>query len=84
MNKDFVNAIEKEYNVNGTSPSSPITKTIDKFQLEFECCGYNGYEDWKESDYYKSKQTIPKSCCIDQNNAKCPSESNPDFFYTKV
>jgi len=83
MNKDFVNAIENEYNVNGTSPDSPITKTIDKFQLEFKCCGYNGFKDWEQSDYYKAKGTIPKSCCIDQDNNQCPAITNPAFFNSK-
>jgi len=80
MNKDFVNAIKNEYN--GTT-DSPVTKTIDKFQSEFKCCGYNGYLDWKDSVYYKAKNTIPKSCCKDQNNGTCPSSTDPDVFNTK-
>lgn len=81
MNKDFVNAIEKEYT--GTSDSA-VTKTIDKFQLEFKCCGYNNYTNWKDSKYFADKGTIPKSCCKDQNNAQCPTILNPTFFNTKV
>jgi len=84
MNKDFVNAIENEYNVNGTSPDSPITKTIDKFQREFKCCGYNEYRDWQHSDFYKAKGTIPQSCCKNQTDTLCPhNTSDATAFNTK-
>ena len=81
MNKDFVNAIRKKYN---ETTDSVITNVIDKFQSDFECCGYNDYTDWKESDYYKYNGLIPKSCCKDQSNPACPKNGLPELFHKKV
>ena len=70
LKNDFVDAIQKKYN---QTDNSAIDKTIDEFQERFECCGYNDWEDWKDSQYWKDHGTIPRSCCKDKNNCR-PSE----------
>ena len=41
-----------------------MTKVIDNFQKEFECCGFNDYADWICSIYNNKTGSIPKSCCL--------------------
>lgn len=82
LEKDFKSAIQTKYN--DTSNDSVIKNTIDKFQKEFECCGFNSWKDWENSDYFKYHNTIPASCCKDtKNNPQCPTVANPDYFNKK-
>lgn len=45
-------------------------KSVDWVQINYQCCGINGYEDYRNGFYYNSfnKYTIvsivPQSCCI--------------------
>jgi len=48
-----------------------LTKAVDWFQLNVECCGTTRPDDWKESKWYhetkdKNKE-VPESCCIKKN-----------------
>ena len=39
-----------------------ITEGLDKIQKQFECCGFDGYEDWKPI-LNDTNKIAPKSCC---------------------
>jgi len=80
LQKDFEDAIKYKYK-NGTT-DSVIKKTIDKFQEQFECCGYNSWFDWRLSSYYNDTRLIPASCCK-VKSATCPSQEDPDEYYSK-
>lgn len=77
MKEDFLDAIRNKYD---GKVDTPVTKTIDEFQKKFKCCGYTTFGDWKNSTYYNNKETIPKSCCIDQNDSTCPTSRTPAQF----
>lgn len=82
LEKDFNDAIQKKYFDSGDN--SFVKKTIDKFQTDFKCCGFNGFEDWQQSTYYANKSTIPKSCCKDQSDqSPCPASRDPKDFNQK-
>ncbi len=41
--------------------------------LKFNCCGFNGPNDWK----LRSPNQLPNSCC--KVATRCPTESNPAY-----
>jgi len=68
--EEFKNSIRKKY---GTDDYPEVTEVIDKFQNEFECCGFDNYTDYRGSTYTIKSLTIPKSCCMKdkKDNPKC-------------
>jgi len=72
------NDLEKNINVGiknsygGTTDADKmLTKAVDWFQKNIECCGVTSYADWKTSSWYKNatkkkdeKREVPHSCCI--------------------
>lgn len=80
LSRDFKNAIKNKY-MNGSS-NSVVNKAIDEFQKKFECCGFDGWLDWKHSDYFTATLKVPKSCCMD-GAANCPSGSFSAGYYKK-
>lgn len=76
MKNDFQNAISSKYS---KDKDSVIVKTIDKFQKEFKCCGYEEWRDWKNSNYFNQTKEVPASCCK-QGAAECPTKVKPENY----
>lgn len=66
---DFQNAITVKYS---PTDNNTINMIIDNFQKKFECCGYEGYIDWKESSYTETTKELPASCCKEVKTGTCP------------
>lgn len=52
-----------------------VTKTWDKLQREFTCCGVNDPNEW----FTKLNSTYPLSCCIDESSANCQDPVQPQY-----
>lgn len=40
--------------------------------VQFDCCGYDSYEDWLGTDYLNSTQLFPDSCnCTNTSAVEC-------------
>lgn len=78
LHADFNVSIIEKYEQPG---EEAITKSIDKFQGVFQCCGFSNFMDWKYSKYYDDTGNLPKSCCRDANSKECPkSLKQEDYF----
>lgn len=62
----------KNYNKDG---HEGVTKTWNKLQEEFSCCGVNNASDWVSM----ANTTIPESCCKEE---KCTTTDNSKIFTT--
>ncbi|XP_070592996.1 tetraspanin-6-like [Erythrolamprus reginae] len=40
-----------------------ITKGVDIFQAQFQCCGVDNFTDWQNTTFGLISSSIPKSCC---------------------
>uniref|UniRef100_K1Q141 Tetraspanin-11 n=1 Tax=Magallana gigas TaxID=29159 RepID=K1Q141_MAGGI len=60
-----------------------ITLAVDKMQMEFECCGFNSPEDWKNATYFNSSSAVPISCCVDMTVNDCNKVINNSTMYTQ-
>lgn len=54
---------EAQLSIRNYSTSPVVAGGWDTFQGVLQCCGMNGYEDWKPWDGYPS---LPFSCCSDK------------------
>ena len=60
----------------GTENNDFYTAGWDKVQLTHQCCGMNGFKDWKKhSSYGNEDKLTPLSCCKDANCKEANSES---------
>ncbi|ESP04271.1 hypothetical protein LOTGIDRAFT_237453 [Lottia gigantea] len=60
-----------------------VTKTWDKLQRKFECCGVDNYTEWFD---YTADKSVPESCCKDAESAACKNRTQTitdDDFYTR-
>lgn len=85
LQKDFQDAIQTKYSP--TDDKTAVNVAIDKFQKEFECCGYNDFKDWRKSAYHTANKELPKSCCtkaaLDANTCPTKDSSLIDVYYKK-
>lgn len=51
---------------------------------QFECCGFNSPEDWKNATYFNSSSAVPISCCVDMTVNDCNKVINNSTMYTQV
>lgn len=51
---------------------------------QFECCGFNSPEDWKNATYFNSSSAVPISCCVDMTVNDCNKAINNSTMYTQV
>ncbi|CAF0822935.1 unnamed protein product [Brachionus calyciflorus] len=56
--------------INSTQPG--IMKTWNVIQREFECCGFDGPDDWQKRGTF-----MPASCC--KTDLACPNDDNPMY-----
>lgn len=42
-----------------------ITKALDLFQEQFDCCGVDGPSDWETNTAYETNKYVPNSCCLE-------------------
>ncbi|KAG8456830.1 hypothetical protein GDO86_002568 [Hymenochirus boettgeri] len=79
--KDKINP-ELEKNMNnlfmGYDGKTVESSFVDFIQEQLECCGRKNYTDWEETDFYKSNQSLPLSCCR-KNSPDC----NPNVAQIK-
>ncbi|CAC5411503.1 CD151 [Mytilus coruscus] len=57
-----------------------VTKSVDKLQQEFECCGFDEPEDWDNATSFTGA-TVPVSCCRNQNQPSCNTAYNSTNIY---
>jgi len=59
----------------GTSDS--VTKAWDDIQMEYDCCGVDGPQDWPEfNPSFEGTKKVPDSCCDHEpNQSLCISEN---------
>ena len=62
LQKSFISNAEESQKMYGTNPT--VTKSWDKFQAKYKCCGAKGYEGEKPP-YFKvfHNESVPLSCC---------------------
>lgn len=61
LESNFLESIKQRYN---NVSSNQFTRSLDNFQQTQHCCGYNGFEDWKDSNFMKENHHYPLSCCM--------------------
>jgi len=54
MNKPFNNYMQND---------TTLTEALDVAQHDFECCGINGFADWKNFTYGKETGNVAMGCC---------------------
>ncbi|CAI8056275.1 Receptor-interacting serine/threonine-protein kinase 4, partial [Geodia barretti] len=61
----------RAYTVNGTD--SNANRFVDQAQEEFNCCGFNGPDDWVNTTYFEeTRGMLPQSCsCGNLNCGSC-------------
>ena len=86
--KSLMDDSQKQYNPNASNATDPIVVVgWNEIQYYFECCGVNGYDDWKPSENTTSSDKfVPVSCCnktaeAARDNA-CPAmmKAKPDLM----
>ncbi|XP_064399862.1 CD82 antigen-like [Halichondria panicea] len=51
-----------------------VTALVNFMQGEFQCCGYDSYEDWLDTPYLNNTQLFPDSCnCTNASTVDCIS-----------
>ncbi|XP_046693373.1 tetraspanin 34 isoform X2 [Silurus meridionalis] len=58
LNKNFVEAIKKEYGEN-----NDFTSVLNNTMIQLDCCGYNNYTDFEGSPFQTSFNLFPETCC---------------------
>ena len=61
----FMNQSMVIYNKQNETNRGAVTEGWDHIQQDFECCGFDGYEDWKDI-VNDTKKIAPKSCCKEE------------------
>lgn len=78
--KSFETSIDKAISTSygeGSKADEALTKAVDWFQKNVECCGAKGPDDWATSEWNKTKTSsnkVPDSCCKDDKKP-CTSYS---------
>ncbi|XP_076116190.1 CD151 antigen-like isoform X1 [Mytilus galloprovincialis] len=57
-----------------------VTKSVDKLQQQFKCCGFEEPQDWDNATAFTSA-TVPVSCCRNQNQPSCNTAYNSTNIY---
>ena len=74
LRDDFKVTITEKYDVNDV-----VTEVIDRFQEEFECCGFDSFKDYIGSAFNNRTGSLPRSCCTEDarksNNSLCGSNN---------
>jgi len=79
-------AVQTNYGEDGTA-SDGMTKAIDWFQENVKCCGSNGPNDWKNSEWYLKRQAnntaiVPLTCCkVQSTGCNVPPAANNETIY---
>ncbi|KAF5890468.1 tetraspanin-1-like, partial [Clarias magur] len=66
LRKKVTQSIKNSYGKDDT-----VTKAWDGMMKLMECCGYNNYTDFTESEYVKTNKQYPQYCCPEKENEKC-------------
>jgi hypothetical protein len=68
---DRFNATIFSYTVNDTTRD--VNQFVDAIQTSFRCCGVTRPENWLESTYYETTDTLPPSCSsgCQEDNSTC-------------
>ncbi|XP_055506444.1 tetraspanin-11 [Leucoraja erinacea] len=68
----------------GEPAEHSVTRSIDRLQQHFKCCGSNNATDWQDSAYIRSpasdNRLVPDSCCKTVTEA-CGSRDHPSNIY---
>ena len=77
--------IMKEYGKDNLADKG-LTKAIDWFQKNVECCGFDGPDDWMTSYWHnqtmaKNSTDVPTSCCNNQKSSCNATIGSPDIFH---
>jgi len=59
--------------MNTDEEDSPTLALWRVLQISFSCCGFDGYEDWKN---------LPLSCCKDLFDKECIKGEDKELFHT--
>lgn len=79
--KNIEKVVDHDYQKGDTAAQKSLTKAIDWFQVNVDCCGTESADEWMKSEWYlreknaisnatKTIQLVPKSCCI-KDDADC-------------
>lgn len=74
--------IDTAYTVAVKNYTSTDTRSnaVDTIQRTLHCCGKESYKDWLDSNYYKTNDKIPDSCCREVTNCTAEVLKNPEKF----
>jgi len=75
MTKNIQKVVDHDYQKADTPAQKSLTKAIDWFQKNVDCCGTDSADEWMKSEWYARElagtdnttttlQLVPKSCCI--------------------
>ena len=64
----FMNESMVIYDKQNDTKHDAVKKGWDKIQQQFECCGFNGFEDWEPILNDTDKKVAPKSCCKEEGH----------------
>jgi len=80
LEEEVENVLTKAMKNYGGTGHDGVTKTWDKMQEEFACCGVTASSDWKNNN-----MTVPSSCCKDEScNTSDDNQINTDGCATKL
>ncbi|KAK6166601.1 hypothetical protein SNE40_023254 [Patella caerulea] len=83
MHKQVVEILKKAELNYGKPGKEGVTKTWDRLQQKFECCGVDNYTEWYD---ILTPKLVPKSCCKEEESAECANRTqtlNETDFYTR-
>ncbi|KAL5015321.1 hypothetical protein ScPMuIL_009591 [Solemya velum] len=82
IDDELKSALQKQMKENYGKPDDGFTTSMNKLQLQEDCCGLDGYKDYDNTDYDWKKvivktdqstngtQLIPASCCRPKDHLK--------------
>ncbi|KAK7112463.1 CD63 antigen-like [Littorina saxatilis] len=77
IENEVTETLEKAQDNYGKPGHSGVTKTWDKLQREFECCGVNSSSEWPP----KLNGSFPTSCC---DNESSSSDCKPSHIWPRT
>lgn len=81
--------MDKTFDKYNSTGDAALTKSLDALQNSLECCGVNGYQDWKNYTFGRETGDVAMGCCIkmtdscNEGMALLPLDQVEDKIYTK-
>lgn len=72
----------RSYSVEDDGGPAGVNRVVDFFQSTFDCCGFNTFDDWLDTEFFNESQVYPGSCNCSANTstAECIAAPEVDQF----